>query len=44
VTRTGLFVKIEAFSAKNGDEIRSRRQKWAFPAPKWWRERGSSPK
>jgi len=44
VTRTGLVVKIELFSPKNGDEIESRRQKQAFLNQKWRRKRGLSPK
>ncbi|WP_368975460.1 hypothetical protein NST61_02600 [Caldifermentibacillus hisashii] len=43
-TRTGLVVKIEAFSTKNGDEIGFRRQKLDFLGQKWRRERASSPK
>ncbi|WP_363550514.1 hypothetical protein [Caldifermentibacillus hisashii] len=44
VTRTGLVIKIELFSPKNGDEIESRRQKQAFLNQKWRRKRGLSPK
>jgi hypothetical protein len=32
VTRTSLVVKIRCFSAQNGDENKSRRQKIKFPA------------
>ncbi|KIO67080.1 hypothetical protein B4065_2111 [Caldibacillus thermoamylovorans] len=35
VTRFGLVVKIEYFSPQNGDEIRARRQNWAFFTSKW---------
>ncbi|MDL0421950.1 hypothetical protein QPM05_18125 [Caldibacillus thermoamylovorans] len=43
-TRTSLVVKIERFLPQIGDEIRSRRQKTAFPAPNWRREGVSSSK
>jgi hypothetical protein len=35
VTRKGLVAKMEQFSAPNGDEKESRRQKSEFSAPKW---------
>ncbi|WP_368975905.1 hypothetical protein NST61_05080 [Caldifermentibacillus hisashii] len=38
----GFVVKIEHFSPQNGDEIRFRRQNWAFLTSKWRRERVSS--
>jgi len=44
VTRKGLVVKKWSFPPQNGDEKRSRRQKRAFSAPNWWRERVSSSK
>jgi hypothetical protein len=44
VTRMSFVAKKERFSLKNGDENRSRRQKQAFHASKWWREPVSSPK
>ncbi|MDL0419525.1 hypothetical protein QPM05_05265 [Caldibacillus thermoamylovorans] len=44
VTSLILVAKIEHFSLQNGDENKSRRQKIVFLAPKWLRERGSSPK
>ncbi|MEK6453084.1 hypothetical protein [Caldifermentibacillus hisashii] len=43
-TRKGLVSKKWGFSAQNGDEIKSRRQKHDFLTPKRRRERGSSPK
>ncbi|WP_368993596.1 hypothetical protein NSQ45_01230 [Caldifermentibacillus hisashii] len=44
VTRTNLVVKIDHYSPQNGDESKSRRQNWPFPAPKWRREQISSSK
>ncbi|MED4850436.1 hypothetical protein P9386_00905 [Caldifermentibacillus hisashii] len=38
-TRIRFVVKIECFSPQNGDENRPRRQNWAFPAPKWRRDK-----
>ncbi|WP_346216850.1 hypothetical protein NSQ14_03195 [Caldifermentibacillus hisashii] len=43
-TRLGLVAKKWGFSAQNGDEIKSRRQKHDFLTPKRRREKGSSPK
>ncbi|MEK6453149.1 hypothetical protein [Caldifermentibacillus hisashii] len=43
-TRSGFVVKKWCFSPQNGDEIRFRRQKMAFLASKWRRDRVSSPK
>ncbi|MEN0660808.1 hypothetical protein NST11_15845 [Caldifermentibacillus hisashii] len=44
VTRMNLVVKKWSFSAENGDEERSRRQKKEFHASKWRREKVSSSK
>jgi len=44
VTRFGFVAKIGRFSAPNGDEIYSRRQKRAFSTSKRRRELASSPK
>ncbi|WP_346216404.1 hypothetical protein NSQ14_12310 [Caldifermentibacillus hisashii] len=44
VTRIGFVAKIGSFSAPNGDEIYSRRQKRAFSTSKRRRELVSSPK
>ncbi|MEL4028791.1 hypothetical protein NST89_09485 [Caldifermentibacillus hisashii] len=44
VTRSGFVAKKWCFSPQNGDEIRFRRQKMAFLASKWRRDRVSSPK
>ncbi|WP_346216481.1 hypothetical protein NSQ14_13565 [Caldifermentibacillus hisashii] len=44
VTRKGLVAKNEQFSAQNGDEKRSRRQKGRFSGSKRRREGASSPK
>ncbi|MEG6533668.1 hypothetical protein V6C20_09050 [Caldibacillus thermoamylovorans] len=38
-TRMPFVVKIERFSPQNGDENTFRRQNWAFPAPKWRRDK-----
>ncbi|WP_368975608.1 hypothetical protein NST61_03250 [Caldifermentibacillus hisashii] len=35
VTRTDLVAKKERFLPKNGDENRSRRQKWSYLTEKW---------
>ncbi|WP_368993601.1 hypothetical protein NSQ45_01280 [Caldifermentibacillus hisashii] len=43
-TRFGLVIKNWLSSPQIGDEIRSRRQKTAFPAPNWRREGVSSSK
>ncbi|WP_368996545.1 hypothetical protein [Caldifermentibacillus hisashii] len=43
-TRTRLVVKIALFSAKNGDEIQFRRQKYDFLAQKRRRDSLLSPK
>ncbi|WP_270577556.1 hypothetical protein [Caldibacillus thermoamylovorans] len=43
-TKKVLVVKKWSFSAQNGDENESRRQKKEFPASKWRREWASSPK
>ncbi|MCM3478598.1 MULTISPECIES: hypothetical protein [Bacillaceae] len=44
VTRFRLVIKKWCFLPQNGDEIGSRRQKIKFPASKWRRDQGSSPK
>ena len=43
-TRFGFVIKNWLSSPQIGDEIRSRRQKTAFPAPNWRRECVSSSK
>ncbi|MED4850433.1 hypothetical protein P9386_00890 [Caldifermentibacillus hisashii] len=43
-TRFGFVIKNWLSSPQIGDEIRSRRQKTAFPAPNWRREGVSSSK
>jgi hypothetical protein len=35
VTRTDLVAKNMLFPPKNGDEYRSRRQKWSYLTEKW---------
>ncbi|WP_368993432.1 hypothetical protein NSQ45_15575 [Caldifermentibacillus hisashii] len=44
VTRMGLVAQKRSFSAQNGDENESRRQKMEFLGSKWRREWASSPK
>ncbi|MEK0285187.1 hypothetical protein [Caldifermentibacillus hisashii] len=43
-TRMGLVAQKRSFSAENGDENESRRQKMGFSGSKWRREWASSPK
>ncbi|WP_152617991.1 hypothetical protein, partial [Caldibacillus thermoamylovorans] len=43
-TRMGLVAQKRSFSAQNGDENESRRQKMGFSGSKWRREWASSPK
>ncbi len=44
VTRFGFVAKIGHFLPQNGDEIRFRRQNWAFLTSKWRRDSVSSSK